>query len=87
MATNLLPILRSKERNAAWLGRKVGCSRQFVYQVIHGIKPAPAEFRRRAAAVLEVPEAVLFPADDVRLRTRTSPATLNGAAPVFGATD
>jgi len=53
-------ILRSQGRTNAWFWRKMGVSKALFYAVESGRRPATAEYRKRAAEVLGLPEDVLF---------------------------
>ena len=56
----LWSLLEHQERSLAWLGRRMGYSRQYVRMVRAGQEPLRPEFRSRAAAAMGLPEAVLF---------------------------
>lgn len=47
----------------SWLGRKAGKSPSYVLRVTTGDRRPSTDFKKRAAAVLGVPEALLFPED------------------------
>lgn len=66
MAHPLAAVLISQERTASWLGRRCGKSPSYVLRVINGERRPSADFRRRAAQLLGVPEELLFPADEQR---------------------
>jgi transcriptional regulator with XRE-family HTH domain len=60
----LSAVLASQERSASWLGRKCGKSPAYISRVISGERRPSADFRRRAAEALGVPEVILFPASE-----------------------
>lgn len=60
MQDRIWEILEHQGRNKKWLARVTGYSHGYVRLVACGVKPASAEFRRRCASVLDVPESVLF---------------------------
>lgn len=57
-------VLRQRERSIRWLAAKVGYSDSLVWRVLRGQRRASPELRRRIAAVLDLPESVLFPPED-----------------------
>jgi transcriptional regulator with XRE-family HTH domain len=57
----LSAVLESQERTGAWLARKTGKSPAYVTKVINGTRRPSPEFRAKAAAVLGVPETLIFP--------------------------
>jgi transcriptional regulator with XRE-family HTH domain len=54
-------VLAQRERSLSWLAAKTGYSVSLVWRVCRGERRATPEFRRRVAAVLDVPERLLFP--------------------------
>jgi transcriptional regulator with XRE-family HTH domain len=54
-------ILREQGRNNVWLAKRTGYRYTYVRQMACGAEPVTAEFRRRAAEVLNVPESILSP--------------------------
>lgn len=57
----LSALLDTQERTAAWLARKAGKSPSYVILVIQGKRRPSADFKRRAAEALGVPESLIFP--------------------------
>lgn len=57
----LSALLDTQERTAAWLARKAGKSPSYVILVIQGKRRPSADFKRRAADALGVPESLIFP--------------------------
>ena len=53
-------ILRAKERNWAWLARRLGMARQTLSLCVLGKRRLTAEEQKRIARILEIPEAILF---------------------------
>lgn len=60
----LSAVLESQERSGSWLARRCGKSPSYVSLVIDGKRRPSAEFKRRAAEALGVPESILFPASE-----------------------
>ena len=56
-------ILQAKERNWAWLARRMGIARQTLSLCVLGKRALTVGERSRIAHILEVPEAILFPKD------------------------
>ena len=54
-------LLDTQERTAAWLARKSGKSPSYVTLVLQGKRRPSADFKRRAAEALGVPESLIFP--------------------------
>jgi transcriptional regulator with XRE-family HTH domain len=57
----LTAILEAQERTASWLARKTGKSPSYVARVLNGERRPSADFRRRTAEALNVPETFVFP--------------------------
>ncbi len=57
----LSAVLAAQERSAAWLARKTGKSPSYLTLVMQGKRRPSADFRRRAADALNVPESLLVP--------------------------
>lgn len=56
-------IMEHQGRTLAWLARRTGYSHTHVKNVKGGHQNASAEFRRRCAAALDIPEKYLFQPD------------------------
>lgn len=57
----LLATLDKQERTASWLARKTGKSPSYLARVLNGERRPSADFKRRAAEALQVPESLIFP--------------------------
>lgn len=58
--TRIFDVLQSQGRSAAWFARQMGIDRTMLYRIDWGDRRLTAEFRARAALVLQVPEDLLF---------------------------
>lgn len=61
---NIMLTLSLKERNQAWLARKIGVDVSLITLLLQGKRRFQRYQKRAIAAALEVPEQVLFCSDD-----------------------
>lgn len=60
----LAEILAKQERSAAWLSKKAGYDASYAHKVMSGDRTPSPDFREKAARILGVSEADIFPAAD-----------------------
>lgn len=66
-------VLREQGRTNAWFWRRMGVSEALFYAIENGTRRPSAEYRARAAQLLQLPESALFlPAD---LSSESKPIT------------
>lgn len=53
-------ILEYQDRTLKWLARRTGYEYGYIRKLRIGAAPITAEFRRKAAAAMDLPENVLF---------------------------
>lgn len=71
--TRLFEILAAQGRRQDWLAEQIGCSQSLVSKIKYGQRPIPVWFAERAAAVMGLPENVLFFGPDVTERSDLLP--------------
>lgn len=64
MTTNLRRIIEQQGRRHVWFAEQLGVSPSHVTRVMNGEREPGPEFRKKAAALLGVPEAELFPSEE-----------------------
>lgn len=69
MDTHLAEILDAQGRRRDWLAAQTGVSPSLVTMISRGQRSPSADFRRRAAEALGVPEDELFPEVDAPVAT------------------
>jgi hypothetical protein len=57
----LAEALAKQDRSASWLSKRCGFDASYAHKVITGLRTPSKAFRERAAELLDVPEADLFP--------------------------
>jgi transcriptional regulator with XRE-family HTH domain len=63
-ATNVIPTLRDQGRTVSWLARRVGLSRQYTSDIVHGHVDAHGPLAERISEALGVPLFLLFAVSD-----------------------
>lgn len=58
--SNISHILKSQGRTNAWFYRQMGVSEALFYAIERGARRPKEAYRQKAAALLQLPEAVLF---------------------------
>lgn len=53
-------ILEYQHRTMNWLANRTGYQAQYIRAIKAGIQPVTAEFRKRCAFAMDLPESVLF---------------------------
>lgn len=74
-AKAVLALRRISNRSVA---RQLGCSEAWVGRVVNGLAPPSARFRRELAALLTLPEELLFRPGDKQAAKYPGDTTLRG---------
>lgn len=59
--TEIERVLAQRDRNIAWLARKVEVHPSYAWKMIRGIRPLTDDFKKAAAGVLDLDVDDLFP--------------------------
>lgn len=79
--TKLFEILEAQGRRQDWLAEQIGCSQSLVSKIKYGQRPIPTWFAERAAAVMGLPESVLFFGPEVTDESKSVPSDISAIEP------
>lgn len=65
LRTRMFELVREQGRRKTWLARQLGIDYSYLYLIETGKRPIPPWMPSKAAAILGVPESLLFFEDDV----------------------
>lgn len=63
MADRVWEVMRHQRRDYIWLAGRTGYSHSHIKAIATGRFPASADFRRKCAFALDLPESLLFQGD------------------------
>lgn len=69
----LFDILKARGITRRWFARQVGINETTLSKIAKGERPIPDWFKAKAAAILQVPESVLFLPSNDRERSENDP--------------